>query len=133
MNCFLKKYFCFVSFHQGPYEKLYDKIPITNKDPSNKSLQKYYFTLKPVFLGQVSTAQWKTPPSYVAGDQINVGVMERSVKDKPDSPFVSSRALFSNARNCLANIREMIAVVSYWTKEGMPKKSGENWDIDEYL
>ena len=82
-----------------------------------------------MFLGQVSTAKWRSPPSYVCGDEINVGVLERSVKDKADSPFVSSRALFSNARNCLANIREMLAVVMYWTKEGMPKKSGENWDI----
>ena len=126
--CCLKKIF-FVCFCPGPYEKLYDKIPITNNDPTSKSVQKYYFTLKPVFLGQVSTARWKTPPSYVAGDHINVGVLERSVKDKPESPFVSSRSLFNSARNCLANIREMIAVVSYWTKEGMPKKSGENWDI----
>ena len=120
----------FFIFTTGPYEKLFEKIAITNNDPSSKSIQKHYFKLKPVFLGQVSTAKWRSPPSYVCGDQINIGVLERSVKDKVDSPFVSSRALFSNARNCLANIREMIAVVMYWTKEGMPKKrSGENWDI----
>ena len=85
--------------------------------------------LKPVFLGQVSTAKWKTPPSYVAGDKINVTVLERSVKDKEESPLVSSRTLFTNARNCLANVREMLSVVAYWTKDGQPKKSGENWDI----
>ena len=113
----------------GPYEKLYNKLPITNNDPTSKSIQKYYYTLRPVFLGQVSTGKWKTPPLYVAGDQINIGVLERSVKDKADSPFVSSRSLFNSARNCLANIREMISVVSFWTKEGMPKKSGDNWDL----
>ena len=125
-----QKIILFFIFTTGPYEKLFEKIAITNNDPSSKSIQKHYFKLKPVFLGQVSTAKWRSPPSYVCGDQINIGVLERSVKDKVDSPFVSSRALFSNARNCLANIREMIAVVMYWTKEGMPKKrSGENWDI----